>query len=192
MERLFTSFDAYLSRRLNGSEPTQAQKLVLAYFIKSEWANRQERHTILLTPDNNHYTEINALEQAGLIEKHPDSPPLYPIYLADRELLKENYAEELRKMLGEVFDELTPINKECLEVIYRHQYFSRLTTLNALQVARFLWVKQGKSDAEQRDFYNFARSVRYAFNRLTNNGFLVKQGRTGYTLNETYQDQRLL
>jgi hypothetical protein len=39
MERLFTSFDAYISERLDGANPTEEQKRVLAYLIKSEWAD---------------------------------------------------------------------------------------------------------------------------------------------------------
>ena len=88
MESLLNSFDAYLTEKLGGTPISLTQKLVLAYIIKSERANRHERHTILLTPDNNHFTEIESLELAGLITKHPSSPPLFPIYIADRELMK--------------------------------------------------------------------------------------------------------
>ena len=84
MERLFTSFDAYLGNKLKGLVPTENQKRVLAYLIKSEWANELMRHTILLTPDNNHYQELLILEQANLINKHPESLALYPVYSVDR------------------------------------------------------------------------------------------------------------
>ena len=193
MDRLFTSFDAYIMRKLDGSELTRPQKLVMAYLIKSELANRQEQHTIMLTADNNHYLEIRTLEQAGLIEKHPDSPPFYPIFIASRELMKENYNAELREMFDETYDTLNQISKDCLNVLYRHQNYSRLTALNAKQVGRFLWVQQGKSDDDIRGFDNFARKVRYFFNRLTDSGILLKQpGRAGYRLDVNYRQSHLL
>jgi len=40
---------------------------VLAYLIKSEWANEQLGYTILLTPDNNHFEALRVLEKAGRI-----------------------------------------------------------------------------------------------------------------------------
>ena len=193
MERLFASFDAFVLGKLSGSELTRTQKLVLAYIIKSEWANSLERHTILLTADNNHYSEIRTLEAAGLIEKHPNSPPLYPIYLAVRELMKENYAAELRAMFGETYDSLNPIAKDCLNSVYRHQYYSTSKALSAKQAARFLWALQGQRDDDIRGFDNFYRKVRYAFNRLTDNAFLIKQSKgSGYSLNENYLQTHLV
>ena len=193
MQRLFTSFEAYLIRKLNGSEPTRTQKLVLSYLIKSEWANRQERHTILLTPDNNHYSEIRTLEQAGLIEKHPESPSLYPIFIVNRELIKERYIDELREMFGEAYDLLNEISKDCLNVVYRHQYFSRMSSVNAKQACRFLWASEGRSDDDIRDFDNFARKIRLVFNRLTANDMLIrKPGISGYYLNEEYKQSHLI
>ena len=193
MELLLTSFDAHLIKKLDGSEPTRAQKLVLAYFIKSERANQQQRHTILLTPDNNHYLEIRTLEQAGLIEKHPDSPPHYPVYLADRELMKENYNAELRVLFGEIYDTLNQINKDCLNVVYRHQYFSRMDAINAKQVGLYLWAIQGERDDDIRGFDNFTRKLRSIFSRLLANGLVVRKSfLEGYFLNTNYKQTHLL
>lgn len=171
----------------------RAQKLVLAYFIKSERANQQQRHTILLTPDNNHYLEIRTLEQAGLIEKHPDSPPHYPVYLADRELMKENYNAELRVLFGEIYDTLNQINKDCLNVVYRHQYFSRMDAINAKQVGLYLWAIQGERDDDIRGFDNFTRKLRSIFSRLLANGLVVRKSfLEGYFLNTNYKQTHLL
>ena len=65
-------------RAAEGGGLTDEQKLVLAYLIKSEWANEQLRYTILLTPDNNHYAVLGGLEKAGLIAKHAISTAAYP------------------------------------------------------------------------------------------------------------------
>ncbi len=76
MERLFQSFDGYIEGKLMGNPLSELQKLVLAYLIKSEWANEQLRYTILLTPDNNHFSELIGLEKAGLIAKPPQGQTL--------------------------------------------------------------------------------------------------------------------
>lgn len=193
MERRFDSFDAYFSRRLNGSTLTQSQKLILAYLIKSEWANQQERYTILLTPDNNHYAELRSLEQAGLIEKHPDSPPLYPVYIVNRELIKENYTDELRKLFGDAYDMLKPDYKDSLNAVYRYQNYSRLNAPNAKQIARYLWMQQEGRDDDIRGFDNFARKIRGIFNRLTDYGMLTKKtGAPNYNLNGNYYKTHLM
>lgn len=193
VENLFVSFNAYIARKLNGSEPTRTQKLVLAYLIKSEWANDQERHTILLTPDNNHYVELRALEQVDLITKHPESLPLYPVYIVDRELVKTNYVPELHEIIGNSFDTLNEISKDCLVAIYCHKRFSRLNALSAKQTARFLWSQQGQREDDIRGFDNFYRKVRNAFNRLTENDMIKKQiGSAGYLINQDYLKEHLL
>ncbi len=96
-------------------------------------------------------------------------------------------------MLGDVYDTLNQISKDCLNVLYRHRFYSLLTTLSAKQAARFLWAHQGQSEDDIRGFDNFYRSVRYFFNRLTDSGMLIKQpGRSGYVLNANYRQTRLL
>ncbi len=137
MVRLFESFKGFLRIKLDGLDPTIPQKLVLAYLIKSEIANSLERHTILLTPDNSHHEEISSLEKAGLIERHPDSPRFSPIFLASRELVTKEYFRKLRVIFGEDFDFMDKIYKDCLNVIYRYQYFSTLKGINATQVGRY-------------------------------------------------------
>lgn len=101
MERLFQSFDRYIIERLEGATLGEEQKLVLAYLIKSEWANEQLGYTILLTPDNNHYVVLRGLEQASLISRHPMSSAAYPIYIVDRVLVQRTYTRELRKLFGD-------------------------------------------------------------------------------------------
>ena len=100
MEHLFQSFDEHIETRLQGSEPSEEQKLVLSYLIKSERANERLGYTILLTPDNNHFAALLALEKSGLIEKHSLSTSNYPVYVADRVLMARGYVRELRELFG--------------------------------------------------------------------------------------------
>ncbi|MFO1422117.1 MAG: hypothetical protein U1F70_00435 [Candidatus Competibacteraceae bacterium] len=193
MERLFASFDAYLENKLKGLAPTENQKRVLSYLIKSERDNELLRHTILLTPDNNHYQELLALEQARLIEKHPESPALYPLYIVDRALMKQNYLDELRTLFGAFFDALDNFVKRVLSVVYRFNHYSRDRTASAKQTSFFLWAQDGGGATNDiKAFDTFYRKVRYTFNKLEQAGFVVKDptGR-GYLLNENYRRDHL-
>jgi len=193
MERLFTSFDAYLEAKLKGLAPTKNQKRVLAYLIKSEWANESLRHTILLTPDNNHYQELLALEQADLINKHPESPALYPLYTVNRELMKRDYLDELRALFGVFFDSLDNFAKDVLSVVYRFNHYSREKTASAKQTSFYLWARDTSSTANDiKAFDTFYRKARYTFNKLEEAGFLVKNHpRRGYLLNVSYRRDHL-
>ena len=194
MNRLFASFDAYLTGKLNGLEPTKNQKLVLSYLIKSEWANNQMRHTILLTPDNNHYEELIGLEKVSLIQKHTESPSLYPIYIVDRELLKQDYLTELRVFFGATFDAADDFSKKVLGVVYRFNNYSRSRVVSAKQASFFLWAQDGGRADDIKAFDVFYRKVRTTFNKLEKADFLVKQpgGRGyGYLLNSSYKESHL-
>ena len=107
MELLLNSFDGLIEKLLGGEEFTTECKLVFAYFYKSEIENQNYHHTILLGPDNNHQNAIKVLQKAKLIEIHPKSPPLYPVFILNREFLKENYHLELRSIFGGAYDDLS-------------------------------------------------------------------------------------
>lgn len=175
MQELFASFDKHIESKLNGHRLTNSQQLVLAYLIKSEWANRQVRYTILLGPDNNHYKELVALEGAGLIYKHAESNPHYPIYVADRELVRRetDYVTELRELFGLKFDTLNQHAKDVLSIVYRFNRFSKSREVSAKNAAFVLW---GASDGEEdiKAFDNFYRQVRRTFNNLEHEGFVER------------------
>jgi ATP-dependent DNA helicase RecG len=183
MERLFEAFDQHIETKLQGSQLSENQKLVMAYLIKSEWANAQVRYTILLSPDNNHFNELESLEQSGLITKHSASSGMYPIYVADRVLLRKDYIPELRQQFGLKFDGLDDIHKQVLTVVYRHNRFSKKRLVSAKAASFSLWYERGESSGGIEEFDAFYRKVRYAFNRLAKDGFIEKQaGTRGYAL----------
>ena len=196
MERLFGAFDRHIEDRLEGSSLRAEQKLVLAYLIKSEWANEQLGYTILLTPDNNHFTALRELEKAGLISKHPLSTPAYPIYVADRILVQRGYLRELRAQFGVGFDALNETAKQALGVVYRHNRFCKTKPASAKQAAFALWYERGGTEGDIRQFDTFYRKVRITFNQLEEAGFVesVKKGsRTqGYLLRSNYQSDHLI
>lgn len=183
MERLFEAFDRHVETKLQGAELTENQKLVLAYLIKSEWANEQARYTILLTPDNNHFNELVALENHGLIFKHPASTGMHPVYVADPTLLRKDYLPELRQMFGLKFDGLNNQHKQVLSVVYRHNHYSKKKLVSAKSASFALWHESGGAADDIQQFDAFYRKIRIVFNRLQKDGFIAKQaGTRGYFL----------
>jgi predicted HTH transcriptional regulator len=193
MTRLFDSFDQHISTRLEGAGPTDEQKLVLAYLIKSEWTNEQLGYTILLTPDNNHFVALAGLEKAGLISKHAISTAAYPVYVADRVLVQRFYTRELRDLFGAAFDGLDETAKGALGVVYRHNHFCSAGPVSAKQAAFALWYERSGSHDDIREFDTFYRKVRNTFNKVQKAGFVKKvEGTRGYVLRRDFRATHIL
>lgn len=193
MERLFESFDQHLSARLEGASLTDEQKLVLAYLIKSEWANEQLGYTILLTPDNNHFAALARLEEAALISKHAVSTAAYPVYVADRVLVQRSYARDLRALFGGAFDGLYETARGALGVVYRHNHFCTVKQVSAKQAAFALWYERRGHEGDIKEFDTFYRKVRNTFNKLQKDGFVEKvEGTRGYVLRHDFKATHLL
>lgn len=193
MERLYESFSRHIASRLEGSLLTGEQKLVLAYLIKSEWANEQLGYTILLTPDNNHFTALGSLERAGLIGKHPLSTAAYPIYVADRVLVRRGYGKELRALFGQAYDGLDELAKGALGVVYRHNHFCNVKPVSAKQAAFALWYERGSPQGGIKEFDTFYRKVRNTFNKIQKGDFVEKvDGTRGYVLREDFKETHIL
>jgi hypothetical protein len=193
MERLFQSFDRHIEERLEGSSLTEEQKLVLAYLMKSEWANEQLGYTILLTPDNNHFAALVGLEKAGLLTKHALSTAAYPVYLADRVLVTREYVRELRALFGEGFDALDLTAKQVLGVIYRHNHYCKTQPVSAKQASFALWYDRGGQEGDIKAFDTFYRKVRNTINKIEKAEFVEKvAGTRGYVLRTDFKATHVL
>lgn len=191
MEQLFESYERFITSKLGGASLTQPQKLVLSYLIKSHWANERNRYTILLTQDNNHSSELRRLELAGLIERHPISEPVYPVYVVSELLIRRDFSAELRAILGLRFDGLDALHRDILNVVYRYNQFSVRGEVSAKRASFYLWPERGRTD-DIRRFDAFYRKVRTAFNKLEKGGILMKAaGTRGYVLNPEAGDGAL-
>ena len=193
MERLFESFDRHIATKLEGGNLTDEQKLVLAYLIKSEWANQQLGYTILLTPDNNHFAALGILEKTGLISKHALSTAAYPIYVADRVLVQRSYVKELRAVFGEAFDGLDETAKGALGVVYRHNHFCKSTPVSAKQAAFALWYERSGPEGDIKQFDTFYRKIRNTFNKIEKACFVSKvAGTRGYVLRDDFKATQMI
>lgn len=186
MMELFESRDAYIAHKLGSFEElTPEKQAVLAYLIKSEWANGQGKYCVLLTPDNNHAQAIKVLEGSGLISRDARSPELYPVYVADRNLLSNHFETELAEMLGNSFGDMPLPWRKVLAVIYRYNRFSSKRAVSAKQVSFALWATEEHDRSDIKGFDLFYRNVRRAFNMLEKAGFIEKtllEGAKGYSL----------
>ncbi|MGV3721204.1 MAG: RNA-binding domain-containing protein [Actinomycetota bacterium] len=192
MEARFQAFDAYLEDKNRGRPLTQEQKLVLAYLMKAEWANERLEYTILLTPDNNHFAELLALERAGLIAKHPLGSAIHPIYVPDRVLMQRDYQAELERHFGEALRGLNEIHREILDVLFQHGEYSRTKSVRPRTAAYELWAEKRGGSANIREFDAFDRRVRSAFGKLEKSGFIVRSpDEKGYQLNRGFLQQRV-
>ena len=173
---LFESRDAYIAKKLGSLEEFSLEKkAVLAYLIKSEWANAEGRFCVLLTPDNNHAQAINVLEGAGLIFRDVRSTDLYPVYTADRNLHTENFEKELRARFGSAMDDLPLLGRKVIAVIYRYNQFSSKSVVSAKQASFALWASDNMDQSDIRAFDLFYRKVRTIFNQLEAQGFIVRE-----------------
>ncbi|HKJ42173.1 MAG TPA: RNA-binding domain-containing protein [Sunxiuqinia sp.] len=183
------SFGGYIFRRTNGRELSEEQQTVLSYFFKSERLNSQEKYTIALTPDNNHFQVISELEEWGLIQKHIQSPDLYPTYIIDRTLTKFDFTNELRKIYGGAFDSLGIHYKDTLNTIFHfNEYGRNIKDINAAQIGDFLYFRKNQKVTDVKKYNDYKRKIRGIINVLTKNEFIIKSdsSRPSYMINKDF------
>ena len=187
MESLFTAYDGYIERKLNGEEITSEQKLVLSYFYKSELENKNDRYTILLTKDNNHLEAINSLEDSKLIFRHTVSNELYPVYILDRELFKKDFIDELRELFGADFDALKKEARAILACVYEFNKYSKDSFPSASMIGNTLWAKAGNANI-LNGYEDFKRQVRYFVNQMEKRKIILRyEDKPRYKVSETFQ-----
>lgn len=184
-------FSGYIYKKLNRRELTEEEKIILAFIYKSERLNRLERYTILLTKDNNHFSAIADLLDKGLIYKHPESPQIHPIYLADRNLTKTEFSQELYEIFGDHYDLLSNDYKEILNTIYLHNHFSKTKTVTAYSISAYLYFKKNIFVKDEKDYQNYKRKVRTIFNKLEEKDFIINLNKNNlykpeYLINEKF------
>lgn len=185
IENLLSSFSGFIENITQGDALTDAQKHIIAYLYKSEKENEKYHYTILLTPDNNHFSAINSLEKYGLIFKHPESHLLHPIFILHREFFKENFNEELIELFGNSYLTLSNDYKDCLKTIYKIFKYSKQKSVSASQIGNILYLNKFQKIIDLKTFDNFKRKIRNIFNKLEEKKFIIKENKR-YLINENY------
>jgi len=183
------SFEGYVADKNDGFPLSEAQRLVLAYLIKGEWASEQEEYTILLGPDNNHFDAIKELVKTGLILKHHYSVSNIAIYYPDPVLVRREYRAELIEIFGSGLWGLDQESLSILNFSYRYDRFCRSGSLSAKSAALMSWFHQMGNRQDIREFDTFYRKIRSRFNRLEKMNMLIRQKekKAGYRLNTDYE-----
>ena len=186
IENLLSTFSGFIDNLTQGEDLTIAQKHIIAYLYKSEIANENYHYTILLTPDNNHFDAIKSLEKYGLIYKHPETNTINPVFIINRELMKDNFNSELIEIYGEVYKELNKDYKECLKIIYKINKYSRKKVQTASQISNILYINEYHKNLDFQNFENFKRRIRLILNKLEKGNFIIKENNT-YVINTIFQ-----
>ncbi len=167
-ELWFELFDGFISERTGNRSLTDEQKIVLAYLLKSEQANREGRYTLALTPSNNHFRAIANLKAYGLIALHPATEQHREVYVVCRELATDDNQGELRAVFGSEFAGLDIIAQETLNMVSLAEKYSHDGGLNAKQVSRLLQTRLPE-EFRKRGADEFYRAIRYRIERLAPN-----------------------
>lgn len=186
------SYAGYLYQKM-GRHLEEEEKIVLSYFYKSEMLNREERYTVLLTPDNNHFEVIADLEEKGLIYSVHEWRGIYKIYVVDRILIKQDFKPYLKTLFGKEFDFLSDIQKKILEKIYHLETFgSQEEQISANNIGHILYMQENKVISDVKDYENFKRKVRTVFNKLEAKNFIIKKNQTKYnfSINKNFALQK--
>jgi len=193
MENHLQSLDGYIGGKTKGFPLTTPQKTILAYLIKAEWAALRQEYTVLLTPDNNHFQELRVLEACGLIGKHAASTPLHALYVADRELIKTDYRDELLGIFGQSLITLDEDSLATLNTIYRHDTFCTSRDATAKVAAYAIWNARHGTRQDIREFDTLYRGIRYRFNKLEKAGMILKSNDgKGFRLNYGFSSDHLV
>lgn len=158
-------FDGFIAAKTGGPALTDEQRVVLAYVIKSEEANRLGRHTIALTSDNNHFKVIADLDRWGLIAAHPDSDRYHRVYCAALEFVQSDTGTELRSIFGPIFDEQDEMYQAILQMVCLAGRYSKAGGLNAKQITRLLRNRLPE-EVSRRGDDEFYRAIRYRVGNL--------------------------
>lgn len=181
IESWLNSFQKYIHEKL-GDDLTFHHKAVLAYFYKSEVLNRKRLYTILLTESNNHFNVIESLKRAGLIFEHPSSTENAPLYMVDRELMKDDFSSELKAIFESEYIYLNSVSKKILNIIYRYTYYNK-EPVSARQITPEIYQAEIGSKIDIKKFENIGRKVRSVCNKLYKRNILVKSTTKGYKVN---------
>lgn len=181
-------YSKYILRKTNGYELNNEEKTILAYLYKSERINDLEKYTVLLNKDNNHFVVIKDLERYKLIY------PLYTkeneiVYVIDRTLIKKNYTNEVRFILGGDFDLQSSEIKEIIETVYKFNSFS-VQDVSANIIGNFLYLSKNISILDLKSYENYKRKIRAIFNKLEKSLLLTNIGtpkKPNFIINKNFE-----
>lgn len=189
VEYWLKSFDRYIFNKLRLSL-TDEHKQVLAYFRKSELLNRQRKFTILLSESNNHFNVITQLLDAGLIFEHAVSSEESPVYVLDRELMKDNFTDELVALYGNQVLSWSKTLMSILNIVYRYTVYNE-TSIRPVEVTPEVYLIENGKYIDPKKYESLGRKIRKSMNDLFDNNVLDQKDK-GFVLNMKYKKNNTL
>ncbi len=184
------SFNNYIYRHLR-TTLTDEHIQVLAYFRKSEMLNRQRKYTILLSESNNHFNVIVQLREAGLITEHETaSTDENPVYILNRELMKEDFIDELIGIYGEQLLAWPETTKTVLNIVYRYTVYNE-TAIRPVELTPEVYLKENGRYIDPKKYESLGRKVRKIMNDLRESKILVNHEK-GFLLNKDYHPENTM
>jgi ATP-dependent DNA helicase RecG len=162
----------------------------LAYFKKSELLNANRKFTILLSESNNHVDAIVHLKKSGLIFEHPVSTEENPVYILDREIMKDNFANELIKLYGEQYLTWSGTLKEIMNIVFRYTIYNE-TPIRPVEITPEIYLKESGKFIDPKKYESLGRKVRKIISDLQSKGFIINKDK-GFVLNLAYKPDNTL
>jgi predicted HTH transcriptional regulator len=181
IETWLKGFNSYITKKLK-SELTFEHKAVLAYFYKSELANRKRLFAILLTESNNHYEIIEALKQAKLIFEHEAGTETNPVYVLDRTLMQTDFKDEMMNIFGDDYIHFSPEAREILNIVYLFTKFNN-ETLKAAEITPEVYRRINGREIVGKKYESLGRKVRALCKKFEHDGIFNKGVKSDYSFN---------
>jgi predicted HTH transcriptional regulator len=189
IEYWINGYKNYIEKKLR-STLTNEYKQVLAYFKKSELLNANRKFTILLSESNNHVDAIVHLKKSGLIFEHPVSTEENPVYILDREIMKDNFANELIKLYGEQYLTWSGTLKEIMNIVFRYTIYNE-TPIRPVEITPEIYLKESGKFIDPKKYESLGRKVRKIISDLQSKGFIINKDK-GFVLNLAYKPDNTL
>lgn len=178
------SFEKYISNKLKDNIKEE-HKLVLSYFRKSELLNRKRLYTLLLSESNNHFAVLEQLKKSGLIYEHIASTENTPIYVLDRQLMKENFSDELISLIGNGYISYDSVTKNILNALYRYTFYNEQPIKPSTLTSEIYYLEYGKN-VDPKKYETLGRKLRSICKKLNLSDILIKHANAGYTINQNH------
>lgn len=182
VEVWLTGYEGYIEKRLE-TPLTNEQRQVLAYFYKSELLNRQRYFTILLNESNNHFQAIDALRRGDLLKEHTASTEEAPIFILDRVLMRTEFHQELKKLIGDaLFNGLDKSALHILNLLYQYTVYND-GGLKASELTPEIYRRVYGRHIDPKKYESLGRQVRKNCERLASEQILERIDRRAYRVN---------
>jgi len=183
------SFGNYINKKLR-APLIDEHKQVLAYLKKSELLNKERKYTILLSDSNNHFNVIVDLKESGLIYEHSISSEENPVYVLDRNLMKDKFTDELFNLFGKQILTWSETIKIILNIVYRYTFFNE-TNVRPVDITPEVYLAEFGKQIDPKKYESLGRKVRKLMNDLTEKEVLLIQDK-GFIINQNYKQHDTL